>query len=770
MGKSDTLPSAVAGRAQTDLALRQPYLPQPWQQRPPEDEEEHSLSLHDLLQIVFKHKWTLLVVLLLSLVISGVNTFLSRPVYRATTVLQIDSRPQRVVDFNNGGADVEQMQADEYMALRTQYELLRSRSLAERVIDELQLDHSRGVPMAAAPTGAATAAAQEEGYIGRILSGYRKLSTPSSTDQRLLSREGVIGAFLGSLSVDPVQNSRLVRVSVDNTDPTLAARIANTTAQIFVSLGQERRTETSAYAKTFLEEQLVQMKARLEESERKLNQYAQQKQILQLDEKTNVLSQTYIEYANALAKAEQERIRLESHLAEVKRNPDSGAQSLQVKTIGNYKEARGKLELEYQQNLRIYKPDYPKMQQLKVQMDELDNQIKAEYGTILTVVKSQHEAAKQLEADLSHKVEQTRKQLLSTQDNGIELNLLKREVDTNRTLYDGLLQRLKQVGVASNLTTNNVSIVDAAAQPLFPYKPNLQSNLMAGMGIGLFLGLCLVFVLEFMDDSIKFPEEIERALGLPLMGVIPVADRKRGEDKDVGLNVHHDPRSTMAEAYRSVRTALQFSTSHGAPTRLLVTSTTRDEGKSTTALALAINFAQMGHRVLLVDADMRNPTVHKMLTIPNEIGLSNLLSADSRGETLIQPTEVPNLSVLTAGPPPPNPVDLLMGPKLLQLLDKAAAVGFSHVIVDGPPILGIADSIVLGNQIQDMLFIVRARSTRKSNIRDALRRMRLSGLVPRGAVLTFAPSRELQGYGSYYGYGAEHPRPAQNGGLLRQQS
>ncbi len=770
MGKSDTLPTALAGRAQTDLALRQPYLPQPWQQRPPEDDDEHSLSLQDLLQIVSKHKWTLLVVVLLSLVISGVNTFLSRPVYRATTVLQIDSRPQRVVDFNNSGTDVEQMQADEYMALRTQYELLRSRSLAERVIDELQLDHSRGAPVAPAVTGAAKAAPQEEGYIGRILSGYRKLSTPSSTDQRLLGREGVIGAFLGSLSVEPVQNSRLVRVSVDNTDPTLAARIANTTAQIFVSLGQERRIETSAYAKNFLEEQLVQMKARVEESERKLNQYAQQKQILQLDEKTNVLSQTYTEYANALAKAEQERIRLESHLAEVKRNPDSGAQSLQVKTIGNYKEAKGKLELEYQQNLRIYKPDYPKMQQLKVQMDELDNQIKAEYGTILTVVKSQYDTAKQLENELSQKVEQTRKQLLSTQDNGIELNLLKREVDTNRTLYDGLLQRLKQVGVSSNLTTNNVSVVDTAAQPLFPYKPNLQSNLMAGMGIGLFLGLCLVFVLEFMDDSIKFPEEIERALGLPLMGVIPVADRKRGEDKDVGLNVHHDPRSTMAEAYRSVRTALQFSTSHGAPTRLLVTSTTRDEGKSTTALALAVNFAQMGHRVLLVDADMRNPTVHKMLAIPNEIGLSNLLSADSRGETLIQPTEVPNLSVLTAGPPPPNPVDLLMGPKLLQLLDKAAAVGFSHVIVDGPPILGIADSIVLGNQIQDMLFIVRARSTRKSNIRDALRRMRLSGLVPRGAVLTFTPSRELQGYGSYYGYGAEHLRPSQDNALLRRQS
>jgi capsular exopolysaccharide synthesis family protein len=249
------------------------------------------------------------------------------------------------------------------------------------------------------------------------------------------------------------------------------------------------------------------------------------------------------------------------------------------------------------------------------------------------------------------------------------------------------------------------------------------------------------------------------------MGVIPTGDKKRSNTNAIALEVHSDPRSSMAEAYRSVRTALQFSTSHGAPRRLLVTSTTRDEGKSTTALALAINLAQMGHHVLLVDGDMRNPSVHKMLGISNDLGLSNLLSDDTRGETLIQPTIVPNLSVLTAGPSPPNPVDLLIGPRLLQLLDKAASVGISHVIVDGPPILGIADSIVLGNQIQDTLFIVRAGSTRKANIRDALRRLRQSGIHPRGAILTFAQSRALHGYGAYYGYGTDglNALPGRNG-------
>jgi capsular exopolysaccharide synthesis family protein len=780
----ETLPPSLQHKAATPLALRQPYMLQTSVDRQAEDEEEASaLTLSDLLGMILKHKWTLLLVILISTSMAGINTFLLKPTYRATTILQIDRAPARVVEFNNSNVDVEQSSVDDAVGLRTQYELLRSRSLAERVIDEMQLDRSKTAAAGAEPSAnkapastssigssAASAATANggDGLIDRIISGYRKLSTPATDDKDLLSREAVVGAFLGALTVEPVQSSRLVRLSVDNSDPALAAKIANTTAQTYVSLGQERRIESSSYAKTFLEDQIKQIKARLEESERKLNQYSQQKQILTLDEKVNVLNQTYTEYASALGRAEQDRIKAESLYNEVKNNPERAVQALESKAIVAFKEHKARLELEYQQNLRIYKPDFPKMTQIKAQIVEIDSQIKAEMNAISGVIKAQFESAREQENQIRQKLSETRRQVLATQDNSIDLNLLRREVDTNRQLYDGLLQRLKQVGISSNLTTNNLSIVDAAVQPLFPYKPNLQSNLMAGLGLGLFLGLCLVFLLEYLDDSIKIPDVVERVLGVPLMGVIPVGDKKRGDLGTIAFDVHRDPRSSMAEAYRSVRTALQFSTSHGAPKRLLVTSTTRDEGKSTTALALAINFAQMGSHVLLVDGDMRNPSVHKMLGIPNEMGLSNLLSDDARGETLIQPTVVPNLSVLTAGPSPPNPVDLLMGPKLMALLDKASAVGISHVIVDGPPILGIADSIVLGNQIQDMLFIVRAGSTRKANIRVALRRLRLSGLAPRGAVLTFAPARALQGYGAYYGYGADPHTPSSGTALPRQ--
>lgn len=752
------------------VALRQPYRLQTAIERQQEEQiTDESLTLTDLLRIVLKHKWTLLTVIVLACAVAAVRTFLSTPIYRSTVILQIDRAAQRVVSFNN---DVDREQpTDDPNSITTQVELLKSRSLAERVIDELRLDQS--LPPAGTAAGDAatppngvgqageTEASSKRDYLERIVRGYRQLMNPSTRNKEVLSRDAVLKSFLEALTIEPVRGSRLIKLHVENTSPDLAARIANSTVQAYIAMGLERKMEASSYAKTFLEDQIKQIKAKLEESERKLNRFAQEKQILTLDEKTSVVNQTYTEYASALSKAEQERIKIEALYNEIKKNPDNVAMVGENKTVQSYKEQKAKLEIEYQQNLRIYKPDFPKMQQIKAQITEVDAQIKKEIGSLAATVQAQYQSAQQQESLIRDKLGQTRKQVLSTQDSSIDLNLLKREVDTNRQLYDGLLQRIKQLGVSGGVVTNNISVVDPAEASLFPYKPNLPRNLLIGLAAGLFLGLCIVFVLEFIDDSIKFPDEVERTLGLPLMGIIPRINRKRGENKSVALDVHTDPRSTLAEAYRSVRTALQFSTPEGAPKRLVVTSTTRNEGKSTTALALAINFAQMGQRVLLIDADMRNPSIHKLLEMPNEYGLSNLLSSDSRGEKMIMKTAVPNLSVLTAGPVPPNPVDLLMGPKLLLLLNVAATLGIEYVVVDAPPLLGIADSIVLGNQLQNILFVVQASRTRKSHIKNALRRLRLAGLMPRGVVLTQTLRGSLpQDYESYYGYGPTEDTPS----------
>jgi capsular exopolysaccharide synthesis family protein len=276
---------------------------------------------------------------------------------------------------------------------------------------------------------------------------------------------------------------------------------------------------------------------------------------------------------------------------------------------------------------------------------------------------------------------------------------------------------------------------------------------------------------EQLDDSIKHSDEVETFFGLPLLGWIPRTEQLRSSTEAVALQAHTDPRGGFAEAYRSMRTALQFSTPEGAPKRIMVTSCGKSEGKSTTALALAINFAQLGQQVLLIDADMRKASLHKSLRMPNERGLSNLLSSDLSIEGYIEPSQVPNLSVLLSGPTPPDPVELLSGPKFLSLLDEAQRVGFSQVIIDGPPLLGIADAVVLGNQIEHIIFVVKAADTKKSRIKDALRRLRNAGLAPMGVVLTQAREEHSPGYGygyeSYYGYGeptAGAPRLAARSG------
>jgi uncharacterized protein involved in exopolysaccharide biosynthesis len=664
--------SAFSAPAANEVAVRQPYQLQAGLLARPEEEQQadDSLTLTDLGRIILKHKWTLLIVIGLACIAATVRTFLSTPIYRSTVVLQIDKASPRVVRFEND-PEQERLGTDDAISMRTQQELLKSRSLAERVIDELGLDRSASAEPAPVVASAASGLDQEgeaEGedakpdYLDRLIAGYRKMTSPSTSSQEVLGREAVVKRFLESLTIEPVRSSRLVKVHVENTNPALAARIANATVQAFIAMGIERRVEASSYAKNFLEDQIKQMKARLEESERRLNSYAQSKKILTLDDKTSAVSLTYTDFATALAKAEQERIRAESVYEEMKRNPEASTAVVENKTIQAYKERRARLQIEYQENLRTYKPEFPKMLQLKAQIAEIQDQINREIANVAGSLKAARDAAAAEENALRQKVGQTRKEVLNTQEQSIDMNLLKREVDTNRQLYDNLLQRFKELGVSGNIVTNNVSVVDAAEPSLFPFKPNLLTNLLVGIVAGMLLGAAIVVTLEVMDDSIKYPDEVERILGLPLMGVIPKINRKRSNTKPVAMEVHDDPRSTVAEAYRSVRTALQFSTAEGAPKRLVVTSTTRNEGKSTTSLALAINFAQMGQRVLLIDADMRNPTIHKLLGMSNDFGLSNLLSSDNRGDKMITPTAIPNLSVLTAGPVPPYPVDLLRGP------------------------------------------------------------------------------------------------------------
>lgn len=748
------------GALSTDLLQRGPD-----QDASPDDE----IDLKAIFRALLKHKALIAGVTGFCVLASVVYTLRVKPQYESTVMLQIDRAAQKVVGFN-AEMQVDEGPASDQLQLRTQIELLKSRALAERVIDELGL-FKKAVPseLPSLVTDSAKgetpeafggeAPEQEPGFFETIKNNLVQLFKPSVDSEDALTRAETLKEFDKSLTIEPVRNSRLVELKVLNNDADLSARIANTMARDFIAMSIERKADSSVYARQFLEDQIKQTKAKLEESERLINDYAKKNEILNLGgDRGNATTQTFVDFSAALSKAEQDRIKAESLYNELKNNPENAPDVLENRAIQTYKEQKAKLEAEYAKNLAIFKPDFPAMVQAKAQITELDARIKAEVDTILGSLKAQYQAAKKQEDSLRSKVASTRSEVLTVQDRNVDLSLLKREADTNRQVYDSLLQRLKEVSVTAGITTNNVSIVDEASVPLFPAKPKPLINLGLGLILGLFLGMLAALLREQMDDSIKHADEVEKEFGLPLLGLIPYTKPDKGMEESVAMLAHGDPRSAFAEAYRSMRTALQFSTGEGAPRRFMVTSCGKSEGKSTTALALSINFAQLGQRVLLIDADMRKPSVHKSLLMPNERGLSNLLTGDMHGnEILIQPTRVPNLSVLTAGPTPPDPVELLMGPKFGMLLEKAQELGFTQVVIDGPPLLGIADAVVLGNQIQHIVFAIKAGETKKASIKDALRRLRHAGLLPMGVALTHARNEHTADYAyeAYYGYGNE---------------
>lgn len=734
--------------------------------------EESTIDLRDLWRLVMKHKGLLLGITTFGLLAALVVSFVRTPLYLASTTLQVDKRAAQVVQFNKDDAlGGNQEGTDERTAMGTYLELLKSRVLAERVMDDLQLDRM-ALPDDDADTLATEQATGANGDAGqrketgwaavfentwhKIQDSYSKVRRPTATNADKLNREKVLEAFKKTVLIEQVRNSRMLKVSVENASPQLATRIANTLGQQFIALNLERRMDSSSYAKNFLEGQLGTTKAKLEESERKLQDYARSKNILTLDEKTNVVNQTFTEFTGALAKAEQELYKAESEYEAIRAAPDTARQVLENKTIQSYKEQRAKLEAEYLENGKVYKDDFPKMQQLREKVAEYDAKIKQEMDATIISVRNHLTMTKRQDALIRARLAAARGEIVSGQERGVEFNLLKREVDTNRELYNGLLQQLKQVGVAGGVETNNIQVVDKAEVPLFPHKPKLALNAAIGLVAGLVLGLVLVFLMESLDDSIKFADEVERVLAVPLLGVIPKVKPVAGLPS-MALLAHEDPRGHLAEAYRSVRTALQFSTAYGAPKRLVLTSTTKNEGKSTTALALAINFAQLGAKVVLVDGDMRNPTVHKYLSLSNGQGLSNYLSGSHPEGQVARPTDIENLWVVTGGPIPPSPVDLLTGPKLGELMDLLEAQGAQYIIIDGPPVLGLADAIVLGNQVPSLLYVAQASQTRKSHIKDAFRRLRGAGIVPRGVVLTktTAQNTAYYTYDNYYGYGVD---------------
>ena len=391
---------------------------------------------------------------------------------------------------------------------------------------------------------------------------------------------------------------------------------------------------------------------------------------------------------------------------------------------------RNVLASEYQDKLQTFKPAYPTMVELNNRIHEIDRQLAVEVKTIKAALKGAYDASISQEAETKKQIDELRLEVLDLQKRSIQYNSLKREVDTNRSLYNGLLQRFKEVDIAGGVGTNNVFVVDRAIVPGAPSSPNLSRALLLSFALGLGAGLAAALGLERLDDTISSPEEIERATGLTTLGIIPKVGRGSTVEAET-----EDPRSALSEAYRSLCTSLQFTTDSGLPKSLLITSSGPSEGKSVTALSIARHFAALGLKVLLIDADMRNPSMHKKLGLDNGTGLSNYLTGACTPPEAMQSTTTANLAFMATGPLPPNAADLLGSPRLLSLLTIGLEV-FDLIVLDGPPVMGLADAQLLSNSAAASIFVVGAGQVRTGAVRGALKRLEIARAPIIGAVLT----------------------------------
>ena len=708
--------------------------------------DSDEINLLNYWHILLKRKWTVLGAVAIVMVTAFIATLLTTPIYRATASMQIDREATQVVQVGVVSAAGQGAGYEDFY--QTQYELLKSRALSERVVGQLGLAES-GELEALMPPSPWT-------KLKSMLSGEEdaeKVLAKSRADLPDRTRAAV-GMFQGGIDIKPVRNSRLVEINYDSPDPMFSAKAANAVAEGFMASNLEHGFEASAYAKSYLEDRLQELKLKLEDSERTLVNFAQKEQIISTGGENGTLTEQNLGSINtAYSKAKEDRIRVEARWRQAQSASGTNlpADMLANSSIRPLQEMRSKLKAEYQDKLRLFKADYPTMLQLRGQIDELDKQIGAEVASIKGSIQAEYQAAKGQEDLLAAQLGGLKVDVLDLQGRSIQYNIYKRDVDTNRQLYDGLLQRYKEIGIAGGVTTNNVSIVDRA-QGAYQFKPDMRRNLSMALLLGSILGVMLALGFEYLDDTLKAPDDIERELGLSVIGIVPKL--KPPLTPALALD---DPRSAFAEAYRSVRTALQFATDHGVPRCLLITSASPAEGKSTTALTLAKNFAQLGKRVLLIDADLRNPSLHRALELENTGGLSNILAGAAKPNDVLQTTSIPQLMFIASGPLPPNPAELLMGSKLLSLL-TVAMEKYDQIIVDGPPIMGLADAAILGNVCAGTLLVVEAGETRIAMARNALKRLISTRSRVVGALLTkYTATHAAGGYGygdySYYEYG-----------------
>src|ERR1700682_5590683 len=721
----------------------------------------HDSAIGEYLRVLLKRKWIVLSCVVTIFAVVAIASLKMTPVYDASGSIAIN-KPDSSLNFKNSAT----FSLDYYdpTEMETEVKILQSDLLALQVIKELQLD--RRPEFGGAPSNSPSSADLQPDL----------LQADSSRTSSLL------GGFRGSLRVGLSPNSRIIEIHYRSTDKQMAANVVNTLMQTYVENNFKSRFESTMQASDWLSKQLVDLQMKVETSQEKLVRYQKEHEILGIDEKQNITTAKLDELNKELTSAESEVMDKESFYRLIESgDPDAiassaggldkggpGAQSASA-LLDSLGGKQAELKIQIADLNTQFGPSYPKLSQLNNQLKEIDSQIQAEMKKIASKVRGQYMTALQRENMLHDALEKQKQLANKLNESAIEYSLLRRDVDSNRQLYEGLLEKLKEAGVSAGLKSNNFRIVDSARVPNSPVEPNVPRNLGFAVVLGLTSGIGLAFLLEGLDNTVRTTEQAQIISGLAPLGMIPLGSKTAREgsgtkrlalassNEAVELVTQVRPQSQMAESYRALRTSLLLSSLGAPPKVIMITSALPQEGKSTTSINCAVVLAQKGIRVLLIDADLRRPSIHKTLGMGPRSGLSNVLTGSTTLQQAITHTAVlPTLDVLPAGTPPPNPAELLasanMRDVLMELREK-----YDHIVIDTPPTLSVTDAVVLSPRADAIVLVIRSGHTTKQALRrsrDIL--MQVNAKV--AGVLLNAVDLSSPDYYYYYEYQGKYSR------------
>jgi len=719
---------------------------------------ERQIDLQDYLRVILKHRWTIITIAAVILISVTIFSFTATPIYEAKTRIIIEKENPKVVSFQEVMA-VDASGLDYY---QTQYKLIESRTVASEVIKRLQLEQNKDFNPRSGDT---VLSAIREAimaplyYLGDLM--YAKDPKKDQPDDAR-AYSPLTTKFINMIKVSPIRNSRLVDISVEFKDPVMATRMANTLAKSYIALNLETKLKATQDAVSWLNSRIDEERKKVDAAEQTLLRYKEQQGII-TDFSSNVetiTAQKLAELNKQVVESEAKRVEAETRYRQASQNRDtldSIPEVLSNSLINDIKKQEVELFKRRSELAKKYGRNHPQMIAMQKELDTLNASKAQEIKRVISSLSNEYKVAQAREQSLKSSLGRQKGESLTMNQKAIDYNVLKREAESTREMYDLLIKRFKETSLTEDIKTGNIRVVDVAEVLKTPVKPKKALNILLALVVGLSLGIGMAFFLEYLDNTIKIPEDITDLLKIPYLGPVPAMATETAPDVEKkpmeDLVTHLAPKSTASEAYRGIRTGLLLSSADQPPQVILVCSAGPSEGKTITAANIAITMAQAGSKTLLLDCDMRRPKLHRLFGIERSIGgVSNILVGSASMDDTIVHTRIKDVDLIPSGPIPPNPSEILGSHHMKQLIEQAR-IRYERIIIDSPPITAVTDAVILSSFVDGVVVVIRAGDTHRQFIRNGLAQLRAVNARILGAVLNAVEmGRDSYYYYQYYYY------------------